>query len=436
MASETGLIRSIGRWALAGLILNSILGSGVYGLPSLVAGKLGSLAWVGVLLAGVVVATIVACFAEVASRFPGTGGPYLYTRAAFGPYLGVQVGWMHYLTRLASAATNLNLFVIYLGEFLPGVTGLGPKLVTIVVVLALLTLVNIRGVKHGAAINSASIVIKVVPLVAFGVAGLALVLVKGPVEPVITTSPTAWSWVEALLILVFAYGGFESGVIALGEAKDPARDAPFALFVAIGTCLVIYTLVQLVTSLSVADPASYPRSVAEAARYLVGPVGAVVMTLGALLSLFGWFVGAMVSSPRLTFAMAEQGVLPRAFAWIHPQYRTPAVSIVAFAVISLVLAMSGGFLANLTLSVISRLFIYGSVCLSLPVFRRRDGRDPALAPARFRLPAGPAFAAVGIVITVMLATRMSAREALVMAIVVALASVNWWFARQRGRLAG
>jgi amino acid transporter len=160
------------------------------------------------------------------------------------------------------------------------------------------------------------------------------------------------------------------------------------------------------------------------------------MTLGALLSLFGWFVGAMVSSPRLTFAMAEQGVLPRAFAWLHPEYRTPVVSIVAFAVISLALALSGGFLANLTLSVISRLLIYGSVCLSLPVFRRRDGKDPGLAPARFRLPAGPAFAAVGIAITVMLATRMSAREALIMAIVVALASANWWFARQRGRLVG
>ncbi|MBM4187728.1 MAG: amino acid permease [Gemmatimonadetes bacterium] len=429
---STGLLRSIGRWALAGLVLNGIIGSGVYGLPTLVAAKLGPLAWVGVLLAGLAMGIVVACFAEVASRFVGTGGPYLYTRTALGPYVGLQIGWLHYLTRVASAATNANLFVIYLGEFVPRIDGVLPKTLAILGLLGGLAAINIRGVRYGAGFNSVTTVVKIVPLVVFALAGLLVIGFTGRPEPA-AAGPVLGlgSWVEALLILVFAYGGFESGVIALGEAKNPAKDAPFALFVAMGSCMLLYTAVQLVSSLALANPADHARPVAAAARALAGPTGAVVMTLGALLSLFGWFVGAMVSTPRLTYAMAEQGVLPTAFGRLHAEYRTPVVSIAAFAVFSVVLALSGGFLANLTLSVISRLGIYGCVCLSLIVLRNRDGRDPSLAPAQFRLPGGPLFAVLGIGLTAMLATRMTGREAVIMVIVIGLATLNWFLARRK-----
>jgi len=430
--SNGGLVRTIGRWTLAGLMLNAILGAGVYGLPSLVAGKLGSLAWLGVLITGIAISTVVLCFAEVASRFGGTGGPYLYTTTAFGPYVGLIVGWLHYLTRVASAASIANLFVIYLVEFFPDLVGWTAKAVVITVVFGLLALINCRGVKQGAQTSNLLIVIKVVPLVLFAVVGFGLAVARGPVTPAVEVTPTVLAWFEAFMILVFAFGGFESGVIALGEAKNPERDAPFALLLAVIACTALYTLVQAVASMSLADPAAHPRSVADAARALVGPIGATFMAVGALLSMAGWFAGATTTTPRLTYAMAEQGVLPAAFARLHPIHRTPIFSIVVFAILSIVLALSGGFLANVTLSVISRLGIYGLVCLSLLALRRRDGRDANLPPARFRLRGGTALAVFGAALSLALATRVTLREMFILVLVLGLASVNWLAARRSG----
>ena len=424
------LVRSLGRWTLAGLVLNGILGSGVYGLPSLVAGKVGAHAWVAVVMAGVAIAVIVACFAEVASRFPGTGGPFLYTRVAYGDFVGVQVGWLQYLTRIASMATNINLFAIYLAEFIPAVQGWWGKALVGAIVLGGLAWVNIRGVKSGAWMSNVLIVVKIVPLALFVVVGLGFIWGRGAVEPVPGPPLTAFAWADALMILIFAYGGFENAIVPLGEAKNPERDAPFALFVALVACAALYTGVQLVSTLSLTDPSQYPRPLAEAARVLMGPVGAVFMVTGALLSLIGWFGGAMVATPRLTYAMAEDRVLPAAFAAVHPRYRTPAFSIVVLAVISLALALSGGFLSNLTLSVATRLVVYFLVCCSVPVLRSRDGNDPALPPARFRLPAGAVFWVAGCAFSLTMATRMSQKEFWILLLVVALASVNWWVSRR------
>jgi len=429
-----GLVRTIGRWTLAGLILQAIIGSGVYGLPSLVAAKVGSLAWVAVLAAAVAIGTIVACFAEVASRFPGTGGPYLYTTMAFGPLAGIQIGWLHYLTRLTATATNANLFVIYLGEFVPGIGGWTSKAV-IVALIGGLALVNYLGVRQATWLSNVFVVAKIVPLVLFGLVGLTLVAARGAVTAEPSAVPTIATWADALVFLMFAYGGFESGIITLGEAKNPARDAPFALFVALALCAVLYTSVQAVTSLTLADPAVHQRPVADAARALIGPAGAAFMALGALTSLFGWCVGALVAGPRLTFAMGEQGALPRAFARVHPRFRTPSFSIVAYAVLAVGLALSAGFVANLTLSVMARLGIYGLVCLSLPVLRRRERADSTVPPARFRLPAGTGFAVAGLVLTAALASRITAREASILAVVATLATANWWLSRPRVRAA-
>jgi amino acid transporter len=432
LASESaGLIRTFGRWTLTGLMLNAILGAGVYGLPSLVAAQLGSLAWLGVLLTGVAIGSVVGCFAEVASRFGGSGGPYLYARTTFGPYPALVVGWLHYLTRIASAASIANLFVIYLGEFFPGVTSWGPKAVIVTVLLGTLALINCRGVRQGGRASNLLIVAKVVPLALFATVGLALALERGPVDPAVTVEPTARAWFEAMLVLVFAFGGFESGVIAMGEAKHPEGDAPFALLLAILACTALYTLVQAVASLTLANPAAHPRSVADAARVLVGPAGALVMTLGALLSMSGWFAAATTATPRLTYAMATEGLLPAALGRLHPTFRTPVASILLFAALSVLLALSGGFLANVTLSVISRLGIYGAVCLALIALRRRDGRDPSLPPARFRLPAGPFLAALGLALSAALVTRITPRETVILAIVLAFASINWALVRTR-----
>src|SRR5258708_1428433 len=147
--SSKGLVRAIGRWSLAALTVNCIIGSGVFGLPAVLAGLVGRASLLAVLLAGAAVAVVMACFAEVSSRFTETGGPYLYAREAFGRFMGIQVAWLVWFLRLTSSAPNANLFVTYLGEFFPRATQALPRFLVLTLLIGILAAINFRGVRVG-----------------------------------------------------------------------------------------------------------------------------------------------------------------------------------------------------------------------------------------------------------------------------------------------
>ena len=422
------LPRAIGRLALVGLVLNAVIGSSVFGLPGVIAARLGSAspwAWV---LAAAGMALVVACFAEVASRFHQAGGAYIYARAAFGQLPGIQMAWLTYLVRLTAAATNANLFVIYLAEFWPRAAGpIEGRLILAAVVLPL-AMANYRGVGAGLGVSSAFTVAKLLPLGVFVALGLPVVLAGGAAPP--SASPAAVPdltvWLEVVLLLVFAYGGFESALIPLGEAKNPRRDAPIALLGALGFCALLYTAVQVVVTATLSAPAASDRPLADAARLFLGPPGATLMTMGALISVYGYLAGVMLLVPRLTYAMAEQGDLPRWMGAVHPRFLTPHVSVVLFAGLVWLLAASGGFLQNLTLSAVSRLLTYGAVCVALVVFRRRErGGRGGVEPAWLRIPAGTTVAALGLGFTAVLALRMNLRELLVLSATLMAGLLHW-----------
>lgn len=427
------LVRAIGRWSLAALVLNGVIGSSVFGLPSVIAGKLGWMAPVAWLIAAVGIGVVVACFAEVASRFSTAGGPYLYARAAFGRLLGIEMGWMAYLVRLTAAATNANLFVIYLGELWPGSQGSLANRLVLAALIAPLAAINYRGVSQGSRISSFMIAAKLVPLTFFILAGLALV-VPHPVRSIPVPTPTPQMWLDAILLLVFAYGGFEAALVPLGEAKNPEKDAPFALLLCLLTCTVVYTLVQVVVLAALPDPAAAPRPLAEAARMFLGPWGATLMALAAMISVYGYIAGAMVNVPRLTYAMAQEADLPSAFGKVHPVFRTPYLSVVIYAVLVWSMAAMSGFLQNLSLSAVSRLFTYGLVCAAMLQFRRWDtsGDSRAAPAAKLRLPAGTLIAILGILFSLVMATRMSRQELLVMSATLLIGFGNWlWVSKFR-----
>lgn len=422
--TQPALVRTIGRWTLAGLVINGVLGSAIYGLPSVIGGRLGSAAPFAWLLAAVLIGVVIACFAEVASRFSGAGGPYLYAHATFGRFAGVQTGWMAYLARLTASAANARLFVTYLGEFWPGSAGRGTGLAILVLLVGGLAIVNYRGVRQGAGVSTAFATVKLVSLLVFVALGLGWVASHGA-APAAPPMEGMEPWLASLLALVFAYGGFEAALMPLAEAKNPQRDAPVALFVGLLAVTVVYTLGQTVVTLTLSDPVESARPLAASARVFLGAPGAAFMALCALLSTFGYLAGAMVNVPRLTFAMAERRDLPPQFAAIHPAFRTPYVSILLYAALVFVLAASGNFLQNLTLSAVSRLVTYGLVCAALPVLRWRDGTAGAPSTAAFTLPGGPVFAALGLLGMAVVATQVSAREGIIMAVVVTLATLHW-----------
>jgi amino acid transporter len=421
--SKTDLLRAMGRWSLVALVINSIIGSGIFGLPSVVAGMLGPASPLAYLPAALGMGVVMACFAEVASRFRQAGGPYLYARVAFGRLAGLEVAWVTWLARLTAAAGNANLFVIYLAEFWPAAKSPLPRLAALTLLVGALTVINYRGVRAGARQSNVFAVAKLVPLFLFIAVGLFFIH-RGNFS---AHSPApAGTWLEAVLLLVFAFGGFEGAVIPMSEAKDPERDAPFALLTALAVVTLVYALVQVVVTGILPDASQSDRPLAAAAHLFVGPAGAGFITLGALISVYGLLSSITLYTPRLTFALAEQGDFPAPFAWVHPRFRTPYVSILAFGVLVWGLAAAGSFKWNVTLSAVARLFTYGSTCAALLAFRKKPPETES-----FHLLAGPVFPLLGILFCLALVTRMGRAEFWIVLSTGVIGLLNWVWAERR-----
>ncbi len=426
---QTGLVRAIGRWSLAALAVNSIIGSGIFGLPATVAGLLGKRSVLAVLIAGAAMGVIMACFAEVASQFSESGGPYLYARTAFGRLTGILVGWMLYLAQTAAPAANANLFVIYLAEFWPAAKEPWPRFVILTLLVGLLALINARGAQQGTAVSNLFTVAKILPLLMVVSAGAAVTIIH-PVPWGAGVAMPASVWMKAMVLLIFAYGGFESALAPMSEAKDPGRDAAFALFVALVACTAIYALVQWVVVGVLGPGATTDRPLAEVARMTMGNRGAALVAIGALVSVYGYLGAKLLGMPRVTFALAKGGDLPQVFAAVSPRFHTPWFSILFYAVAVWGLAIAGSFAWNVTLSVVARLFYYAVVCAALIALRRKQPQTAGL-----RLPGGPALAVLGIGIAVALSTQVDLSKSVILAATVGAALLNWLWAR-RVRVSG
>jgi amino acid transporter len=422
-APHPTLIRAIGRWSLVALVVNSIIGSGVFGLPSTVAALIGNYSPYAMLAAGAGMSVIIACFAEVASRFQQAGGPYLYARVAFGRLMGIQTAWMLWLGQVAAPAANANLFVIYLGEFFPHAKDPLPRAAILTVLVGLLTFINIRGVRGGAQVSNLFTAAKLIPLFAVIVLGLYVLHNQ---HWLVASAPVASAgisqWLKALLLLVFAYGGFETALAPMSEAKNPRRDAPFALFAALLLCTLVYALIQWVVVGVLPDAAHSSRPLADVARLAVGPLGAALVAVGALISFYGYLSAKILAMPRVPFALAEQGDFPRIFAAVHRRFHTPYVSILVFSTMVWAFALIGEFKWNVTLSAVARLLYYAVGCAALPILRKKNPQD---APAMFTLPAGNFFAILGVILCLALVTRVDFGQSLILVGTIALAFANW-----------
>jgi APA family basic amino acid/polyamine antiporter len=426
--SEVELVRAIGRWTLVALTVNSILGSGIFGLPSVIAAVLGNLSPWAVLLAGAAMAVIVSCYGEVASQFAETGGTYLYIRHAFGRFAGLQVGWMTLLSRFTACAAAANLLVVYAGEFWPEATHTVPRFMIITVFVGTLAIVNYRGVGAGALVSNVSVVAKLLALGLVCALGAGY-LIAHPAVPMAAPSAEWDGWLKAILLLFFAYGGYEAALNPMGEAKNPRRDVAFALFVALIIVTLLYTVLQFIVVGVLPDPAHSDRPLADAARIFIGRPGAALIAAGALISVYGYLSANLLTGPRAMFALAELGDFPALFAAVHPRMRTPYVAIAVFALLIWIFALFGSFSWNVTLSAVARLAYYGAVCAAVPVLRRKQP-----GAATFRVPGGPILPILGMVICTALLTRVDFTKSLILVATIVIALLNWLAVRNRGAL--
>jgi APA family basic amino acid/polyamine antiporter len=421
--SPHGLVRTIGRWSLTALMINSIIGIGIFGLPSVLAARLGGLSPLAFLGAGAGVLVIAACIAEVSSRYEETGGLYLYARDALGRFAGLLVAWLTWLTRIAAPAAAANLFCTYLAQFFPALDSRKGQLLILAVLIGQLAFFNYLGVKTGKHVSNFFTGVKISFLVLFVLAGaLALFLRPDIRVPYSVPALSVKNWFEAILLLVYAYGGFEGALLVGGESTNPKRDTPIALLLALAIVCVIYTGVQFVTITTLPDAAGSARPLSDAAQVFLGPAGAAAIALAALASAYGYLSANLLHAPRVTFALGERGDLPSFLARIHPKYRTPHLSILLYAVLLSVFAALGNFQWNAMLSAVSRLAIYGAMAVAVPVLRsRRDGK------AKFLLPVPYLFAGIALLFSVVLLTQMGRGEFYVVGTTCAIALLNWIF---------
>jgi len=420
------LVRSLRRWDLVALVINSVVGAGIFGLPSQVYALAGPYSLVAWAVSALAIGLIVLCFAEVGSRFGATGGPYLYTRVAFGPLIGFEVGWLMWVARLAGFASVVNLFAAYLALFVPAYDSEVWRAGVIVVVVVVLSVANIAGVRTSTAITNVLTVGKVLPLFLLVMAGFFLV---DPQRYSFAAAPSYGAFSTAALLAMFAFAGLESALIPAGEMRDPQRHVPFSLIAGMSVVAALYICVQAVCIGLVPDLAHASRPLSDAAGRIIGRAGESAVAAAALISIAGVMNAIVFASPRILFAMAENGELPRVFCSTHPRFRTPVAAIVATTTAGGLVALLSTFVSALTISTIVRLVAYMATCAALPVMRRRI----ELPPASFSAPAGPLISAGAIALGVWLLSNTAWTELRLCAMAVLLGVVIYLSCARRTR---
>lgn len=420
--SAPGFRRVVSRWEIVGFSINDVIGSGVYLLPALVAAHLGSASIGAVVLAGFAVLLLVLCFAEAGSYFDRPGSAYVYTREAFGELVGFEVGWMTWLARVASVASLSVAFAQNLGYEWPEANEGAGRAFSIAIPLLILTAINVVGVKSGVRTAVFLAVTKTLPLLLF--VGLGMSALSWDLATSVEPKPDGRLG-GAVLLLLFAYAGFENTAAPAGEFKNPRRDIPFALIVQIGIVTLIYTGVQLVALGTLPGVVESKTPLADAAQRFLGGWGGHLMILGGAISILGTNSNTVLSGPRYLWALAKDGFGPRFLTSIHPRYRTPATAVVLQTAIALPLAFSGSFEALATLSAVARLATYFGTALAVPVLRRKLGRQGAV-----RLPGGPTIPIAAALLCVAFAASAEVGNLIAGAIAIGVGLVIYRFRRQ------
>jgi basic amino acid/polyamine antiporter, APA family len=393
------LRRALGRWDLTAIGVNQVIGGAVFALPSALAAHAGAWSpWLAAAM-GLASMSVALCFAEVGSRFDGTGGPYLYTRAAFGRFVAFEVGWMQWFTRASSQASVMAGIAVALGYYWPTMTADWPRAALLVGITAALTWINVRGIRQSAWLVDALTIGKLAPLALFILLGLRYVDVGSLTRlPEITLSQFS----TAALLMIFVYGGYDVVPVPAGEAIDPRRHVPFALIATILTVMTVMTLAQLVAQSVLPDLAAHSTPIADAAAAFLGAAGALVVGAGSVVSMTGNNAGQILNGSRMLFALAEHGELPAVFRRIHPRYRTPAHAIVFTSIVAVVLALTGSFVKLAVVSALARLVTYAGVSAATLRLRSPRFAERVAAPA-FVAPLGPVVPIAAIVVSAAIA---------------------------------
>lgn len=422
---DAGLKKEISQLGFGAIALNGTIGAGIFALPAIALERAGLFSpWVYV-ACGILIMAIVFVFARVASYFSDTGGPVTYATRAFGPFVGFQAGWLLTLSRAAAFAANAHLMVTYAGWFWAPLADGTAHLAAVGMVCVALTAINIIGIRQGMMAIFALTVLKLLPLILLVFLGISQI---NPEIFAAADIPPLDSLGETMLIVFYAFVGFESAVIPAGEARNAKRDIPLALVRTILAITVFYFLIQIVTTSVAPDVVGSKTPLADVAMILLGTAGAGILTLGAVFSITGNLTSSMLSAPRMLYAMGQLGSLPAWFGRIHPRFQTPSNAILFYSAFSIILALSGGFVFLAVISTIVRLMVYVMCIATLPVLHRKLGEYEG----QFRLYGGMVIPVVALIISIWLMTHASLKSWTATGGFMLLGCVLYMLTRRRG----
>ncbi|WP_445428505.1 APC family permease [Alishewanella sp. HL-SH05] len=428
-SNKASLPRNLGLFGLWLLVINGFIGAGIFGLPGGAAKLAGEYSPYIYLLCALLILPILLSMAELSSYFRGSGGPVRYGTAAFGPFIGFQAGWLYYIARLVSFAANTVLLVDSISYFWPAASNTLQRNLLLSAIVGSLTLINVLGSVRAMRSLALLTVLKFAVLLLLVVTGISYFGAQLLPEANATTLfNNHYDIGAAVLLLIYAFVGFESVVVPAGEAKNPAKDMPRALLLGLGLVTLLYIAIQLVSVAAVPNIADSSNPLLDVAATLFGPVGAMILMLGVVASVAANLLGSIFSTPRASFALAEDGSLPNWFAKVQPRFLTPANSIVFFGILALILTLYGSFLWLAAATVVSRLLLYGLTCAAVPVLR------PKLAASdSFILPFGYAIPLLGIAACVWLAFQVSLSSVLATSAFVLLGTALYFLARWQAK---
>lgn len=351
--SPADLPKRVGLGGALLLSFNGAVGAAVFALPATLAGNVGAFAPWLFPLAGLVMLIIALPFARAAASMPGHGGPAIYG-AVFGRLAGFELGWLYYVARTAALAANVHVLVDYMLRWAEASPGPWVRSALIVATIALLALANIGGMTKALRLLGGLTLLKTLPLV--GIAILALVL--SPL-PALGPPPPLEPLQASLLLVFYAFVGFENAAVTAGETREAERSVPRALLLTLGAIVILYMLVQFAFVAVAPDvPEGEKAPLLALGSAMLGSLGAFLILLAAVTSLLGNLHGNLAATPRVTYALAQRGDLPSFLGVVHPRFASPHGSILFMALFACALALSGGFTWLAVVSVLARLVVY------------------------------------------------------------------------------
>lgn len=437
-ATSSGeLPRKLGRLDGTLLLIGTVIGSGIFVVPSLIARHVPEPGLVLAiwLFSGLLVLTGALALAELGAMLPHSGGLYVYMREAYGPFFAFLYGWTVMLVVIpGSVAALTTAFLLYLGHFLP-LTLWASKVLGIVVLLTLAH-VNARGVRSGANVQNVFTFLKTGSLV--GIVAIALATRRGSLEHFLPITPVAIDLDVvtaiglAMISTLFAYDGWHFVGFVAGEIREPAKNVPASIFIGVFVVVLVYLGVNFAYIFALGQPAiaASDRVASDAVSAMVGSTGASLIAFAILCSTFGAIAANILAGPRVLFALARDGQAFASLAEVHPRHQSPAKAIWILALWAAVLTLTGGYEHLITMSMFANWILFTMVAFSVVVLRRKHPDWPR----PYRVPLYPFPVIIFVIVSSVFVINTlveSTRSSLYGLVIVAAGMLFYFFRRNR-----